>query len=67
MKSRKNQNVWRIGDLQILKNIGNGYNQISGDERKIKNSFSGKPENYPKPNYRAEISSKRETPWLSPL
>ena len=31
-----NQNGWRIGKLQVLGNIGSGYNQTSGEERKKK-------------------------------
>ena len=42
-KSRKNQNARRIGNLQILGNIGSGHNQRSGN----------------KPNNIAGASSKR--------
>ena len=35
-KSRKNQNAWRKGNLQIRGNIGSGRHQTCGDERKIK-------------------------------
>ena len=33
-KSRKNQNAWRKGNLQILGNTGSGHHQINGDEGK---------------------------------
>ena len=33
-KLRKNQDAQRKGNLQILGNIGSGYHQTSGDERK---------------------------------
>ena len=32
-QSRKNQNVRRKGELQLLGNNGNGHHQKSGDER----------------------------------
>ena len=35
-KSRKNQNIWRKGKLLVLRNIGSGHHQTSGDERKNK-------------------------------
>ena len=58
-KSRKNQNVRRKGNLQVLGNIRSGHHQTSGDERKkLKKSISGERENYSKPNSIAGISSK---------
>ena len=33
-RSRKNQNTWRKGKLQVLENVGSGQHQISGDKRK---------------------------------
>ena len=33
-KSRKYQNVWKRGNLQVLGNIGLAHHQISGNERK---------------------------------
>ena len=35
-KSRKNQNTWRKGKLQLLGNIGSEHHQTSEDERKNK-------------------------------
>ena len=35
-KSKKNDNAWREGKLQMLENVGNGYHQPNGDERKNK-------------------------------
>ena len=32
-KSRKNQNAWREGKLQVFMNTGNGHHQTSDDER----------------------------------
>ena len=59
-KLRKNQNARRKGNLQIHGNIGCGHHQTSGDERKKKQkNIQGEQENYSKPNYKAEISSKR--------
>ena len=54
------ERIWMFGKkgkLQVLTNIGNGYHQTSGDERKNKNS-SDKQENFSKPSSAAEISSK---------
>ena len=34
-KSRKNQNAWRKGNLQILENTGSEHHQTSRDDRKI--------------------------------
>ena len=33
-KSRKNQNAWRKGKLQVYGNIGNGHHQTNGDLKK---------------------------------
>ena len=58
-KSRKNQNARRKENLKVLGNIRSGHRQISGDERKkLKKSISGERENYSKPNYIAETTSK---------
>ena len=58
-KSRKNQNVRRKEKLEVLVNIRSGHHQIRRDERKkIFLSISGERENFSKPNYRAENSSK---------
>ena len=34
IRSRKNQNVRRKGNIHVLGNIGSGHNQISGDKIK---------------------------------
>ena len=51
-KSRKDR---RKGNLQILGYIRSGHYQTSGNKRM---KIIGKRENYSKPNYWAEISSK---------
>ena len=60
-KRRKNQNAWRKGNLLILGNIGSRHHQISGHGR---TSISGERENYLKPNYIAELSSKGQNVWV---
>ena len=55
-KSKKNQNVWRKGKLQIQGNLESGQYQTNGDERKNK-STSDKWENFWKASSAAEISS----------
>ena len=64
-RSTKNQNARRKGNLQILEKFRIGHHRTSGDKRKkILKSVSGERENYSKPNYMAEISSKG---WISGL
>ena len=56
---KKNQNTRKKGNLQTLGNIGSEHHQTSGEERKNSKRVPGERENYSKPNYIAEISSKR--------
>ena len=58
----KNQNAGRKGNLQIDWNIGSGHHQTYGDEGK--RNARGERENYSKPNYIAETSSKGLIPEL---
>ena len=58
-KSRKYQDTWRKGNLQVHENIRSGHYQTRGDERKIlKRSISGEGENFSKPSSIARILSK---------
>ena len=43
-KSRKDQNAQRKVNLQVLRNIGSGHHQTSGDERKKLKRISQKNE-----------------------
>ena len=55
----RNQNSWGKGNLLLLGNIRNGYNQTSGDERKkSKKTISEERENYLKTNYISGTSSR---------
>ena len=66
LPNRKNQNVRRKGNLQILGNIGNGYNQTSAGERKNIKRVPRENENYSKttetvqgPTKQKQIETKR--------
>ena len=51
-KSRKNQNVWREGKLEVLRNIGSGYHQASEYKRKKKKDEKKKKKEKRKEYYR---------------
>ena len=38
-KSRKNQDAWRERKLQVIRNIGSGHHQSSGNEGILKNLY----------------------------
>ena len=58
-KSRKNQNAQRIGNLQILENVGKRTPSNNRRwKKKSKKNISRERKNYSKPNYIVEISSK---------
>ena len=40
-KPRKNQNTWSKGNLEILRSIGSGHHQTSGDMKKLQKNISG--------------------------
>ena len=59
-KYKNNQDGQRKENLQIVRNIGNGHHQTSGDERKkLTKGISGEWGNYWKTNYIGKISSKK--------
>ena len=59
-KKKQEKNAQRKENLLVPGNIGSRQHQINGEKRKnLKKDISGEWGNYSKPNYIAEISSKR--------
>ena len=58
VKSRKNQNAWRKGNLRVLRNIESSHHQTSGDERKNKKEYLRQTSKLLEINSAAVISSK---------
>ena len=59
IKSRKNQNAWKKGKIQIHKNVEAGAVKQAAMKEKNKKYASGKGENYSKSKSLADIFSKR--------
>ena len=57
-KSRKNQNAWRKGNLQLVGKVGTGHHQTSEDERNSFKNILDERENYSKVKSIAGILSK---------
>ena len=50
-KLTKNRKVPRKENLKVLRNIGNGHHQTSGDKEKIRKEYPRRRKNSSKPNY----------------
>ena len=67
-KSRKNQNTWRKGNLQILGNIERGHHQICGNERKnLKKEYHSKTRKLLKIKPHSRNIIKEINTWVVPL
>ena len=56
---KKINHLMYMDDIKLFGNIGSGLHQTCGDERKNQKRILQENENYSKPDYMAEISSKR--------
>ena len=67
-KSRKDQNAWRIGNLQILGNTRSGHHQTNrGEGKKIKKTISGGLRKLLEIKLSSRNLIKRINNWAAPL
>ena len=66
-KSRKNQNAWGKGNLQVLGNIGSGHHRACGDKRKTLKRVSLKNEETAGNHTKQKISYQRINTLTVPL